>query len=76
MSEDPAGLAATTQCLRCKHFIGYSAAANDAICNAYPWGIPDKYMFDDEPHSTKDSKQDGTFIYEISDIWRDLLKND
>jgi hypothetical protein len=76
MSEDPAGLAATTQCQRCKHFKGYSAAANDAACDAFPWGIPDKFMNDEKPHIKKDWKQEGGIIYEISNRWRDLLKND
>jgi hypothetical protein len=73
LHEDPAGLGATTQCQRCKHFKGYSEAINDAACLAFPFGIPDRYYHDETPHSKVDPKQEGVFIYEISDMWRDSV---
>jgi hypothetical protein len=73
MSEDPAGLAATSQCQRCIHFQSYSATAKDLVCKVFPCGVPDKYMNDNKPHEKKDRKQEGKFIYEILDRWRELL---
>ena len=63
LSEDPKGLSATTQCQRCINYHGYSKDANNATCKAFPEGIPDKYLFDEEPHDKVDPLQNGLYIY-------------
>jgi hypothetical protein len=63
MTEDPAGLAATTQCQRCKHFGGWNEKEEAINCKAYPAGIPEVLLFDEEPHTGIRPGQTGAYIY-------------
>lgn len=71
--EDPRSLAEPTQCQKCKYYLGFLDKVEDICCKAFPWGIPEKYLFDDEPHSTKDEEQEGDFVFELSATWKKLI---
>lgn len=67
LSESIEQMAGTTQCQRCTHYKGYSKEVNDAVCPAFPGGIPDYFMFDEIPHIETDPIQEGNYIYQNSD---------
>lgn len=64
-NENPMNLPRAKQCQLCVHFKGVSDAINEPVCLAFPWGIPEEYIWEDKMHNEIDPEQEGTTIYEI-----------
>ena len=71
-NENPANLPRAKQCQMCKHSLGYSEKVNDLVCKAFPLGIPEEYLWEDEKHNKVHPEQEGQFIFEKSDTWPSL----
>ena len=46
----------SSKCWFCKHF-------SDYCCDAFPSGIPDKYLSENQIHTQVDKKQEGEFVF-------------
>lgn len=62
-NENPENLPRTKQCQLCEHFQGYSEVMKNVTCRAFPFKIPDSYLFEDILHREIDPDQKGIFVF-------------
>ncbi|MES2732876.1 MAG: hypothetical protein V4714_14070 [Bacteroidota bacterium] len=52
-------------CIDCQHFADKSATG--LVCKAFPKGIPDAILFDENDHSKVYPGQDGEYVFMLKD---------